>query len=115
MQFDTIGYIVKPLYFNSINKAKDIASFEKLLKSDYKDHYDKLKRQYWFTLTRANDTLIFVTTLTKREMKLLDNWRCEEQDVDVYNKIYKHTSRKKFPRTFSYNCTKGRWTQPGED
>lgn len=112
---DTIGYIVNPLNFHSAKSTDNITSFEKLLTSKYGNYYNKFKRQYWFTATRAGDTLIFVTMFSRREMKLIMDWKCEEQDVDVYKKIFKHVETKSFPRTFSFNCTKVRWTLPGED
>ena len=114
-QSDTIGYIVKPLNFYNATSADNVTSFEKLLRSVYGRYYDKFKRQYWFTATRAHDTLIFVTMFSRREMNLVPDWKCEEQEVDVYNKIFRHVGTKKFPRSFSFNCTKGRWTLPGED
>jgi hypothetical protein len=114
-QSDTIGYIVKPLNFYSATSTDNITRFEKLLKSQYGDSYDTFKRQYWFTATRGNDTLIFVTMFSRREMGLVKDWKCEEQEVDVYNKIFRNVETKKFPRTFSFNCTKDRWTLLGED
>ncbi len=114
-QSDTIGYIVKPLTFYSVKSAQNITSFENLLRSVYGSYYNQFKRQYWFTATRTHDTLIFVAMFSRKEMALVTEWKCEEQEVGVYNNIFRHVETKKFPRTLSFNCTKGRWTLPGED
>src|SRR6187200_328859 len=53
-----IGYVVKPFYVEVEKKEDYILQFEKLIKANYSDYYDRFYRTYWFSKDRGSDTLI---------------------------------------------------------
>ena len=102
-----IGYVVKPLYVEVLKKEAYILKFEMLIKEKYFKHYDTFYRTYWFSKTSTSDTTMMVQMLSKKQANLISNWRCEEQEADVYNKLFSGKSGDKYPSSFTYNCTLG--------
>lgn len=106
---EMIGYVVKPFYVEVENKEYNIIQFEKLIKANYSNYYERFKRTYWFSKNSGSDTLILVEMLSAKQLSAITNWQCEEQEVDTYNQIHKHKNINKYPLFFIYNCTKGRF------
>lgn len=111
---DLIGYVVKPLYVEAKKKKIYIDQFESLTKAKYSNYYDKFYRTYWFVKNRISDTLILVEMLSPKQVHLIPNCQCEEQEVDRYNQINKNKNNSKYLRSFSYNCSKGRFKILGD-
>ena len=109
-----IGYVVKPFYIEVEKKENHIVQFEKLIKANYSDYYDRFYRTYWFSKNSSSDTLILVAMLSTKQLSSIPNWQCEEQEADTYNLLYKNKSNNKHPRFFTYNCTKGRFKILGD-
>ncbi|MBB6612554.1 hypothetical protein H7F15_16030 [Pontibacter sp. Tf4] len=111
---DLIGYVVKPFYLETDKKDVCITQFENSIKANYYDYYDKFYRTYWFVKNNVSDTLILVQMFSPRQVGLVPDWQCEEQEVDVYNKLNKNKDSSKYPPTFTYNCTKSRFKIIGD-
>ena len=111
---ELVGYIVKPFYVEVENKENYILQFEKLIKTNYSNYYDRFYRTYWFAKNSVSDTLILIEMLSPKQLNLIPNWQCEEQEVDVYNRLYRNKTNNKHPRSFIYNCTKGRFKVIGD-
>jgi hypothetical protein len=111
---ELIGYVVKPFYVEVEKKENHIIRFEKLIKANYSDYYDRFYRTYWFSKNSSSDTLILVAMLSAKQLSSIPNWRCEEQEADTYNLLYKNKSNNKQPLFFTYNCTKGRFKILGD-
>lgn len=109
-----LGYVVKPFYVAVEEKENHIIQFEKLIKSEYSDFYRRFYRTYWFSKNSASDTLILVAMLSTKQLHLIPNWHCEEQEADTYNLLYKNKNNDKHPRFFTYNCTKKRFKVLGD-
>ena len=106
-----IGYVVKPFWIDVQNKEIHIARFENLLKTKYFSFYDKLLRVYSFSKNGSGDTTLLVDMLSIRQTKLIPDWQCKTQTVEVLNSIY---IKRKYPSTFWYNCSKSRFRMPGD-
>jgi hypothetical protein len=111
---EMIGYVVKPFYVEVGKKGDYINQFEKLIKANYPNYYDRFYRTYWFSKDRGADTLIMVEMLSAKQLSSVPNWQCEEQEVDTYNRLHKNQRNKKYPPSFIYNCTKGRFKILGD-
>ena len=111
---ELIGYVVKPFYVEVEKKENYIIQFEKLLKANYSDYYDRFYRTYWFSKNSGSDTLILVEMLSTKQLSSIPNWQCEEQEVDTYNQLHKNKNNNKHPPFFIYNCTKGRFKILGD-
>jgi hypothetical protein len=109
-----IGYVVKPFYVEVDKKEDYILQFEKLIKTNYSDYYDRFYRTYWFSKDRGSDTLIIVEMLSAKQLSSVPNWQCEQQDVDIYNQLHKNRKSSKYPTYFIYNCTKARFKVLGD-
>jgi hypothetical protein len=105
-----IGFLVKPFYVQVDKKEKYISEFEDSLTKRFTGYYDKLFRVYWFGKNRVSDTIIFVYLLSPKQLALIPDAKCEEQEADLYNKLYKKKGTK-HPFWFIYNCSKGRFRQ----
>lgn len=111
---EVIGYVVKPFYVEVEKKENYITQFENLIKASYSNHYDQFYRTYWFVKNSVSDTLILVQMLSPKQVDLVPNWQCEEQEVDIYNQLNKNKKNSKYPRSFTYNCSKGRFKVLGD-
>jgi hypothetical protein len=109
-----VGYVVKPFYVEVEKKEKYIVQFENLIKANYANHYDKFYRTYWFVKNSVSDTLISVQILSPKQVHSIPNWKCEEQEVDIYNQLNRNKNDAKYPRAFAYNCSKGRFKNLGD-
>jgi hypothetical protein len=109
-----IGYVVKPFYVEVEKKENHIIQFEKVIKANYSDYYDRFYRTYWFSKNSVSDTLVLVTMLSAKQLSSIPNWQCEEQEADTYNQLYKNTNNNKHPRFFTFNYTKGRFKILGD-
>lgn len=105
---ELIGYVVKPFYVEVQNKDGYILQFEKLIKANYSNHYDRFYRTYWFSKDRGFDTVIIVEMLSAKQLGSVPNWQCEQQDVDIYNQLNRNRNSGNYPGYFIYNCTKAR-------
>lgn len=110
------GYVVKPFYVGVEKKENYIIQFEKLIKANYSNYYDRFYRTYWFSKNSVSDTLILVEMLSPKQLSSIPNWQCEEQEVDIYNRLYKNKNKNNnnHPRSFTYNCSKGRFKVLGD-
>jgi len=111
---ELIGYVVKPFYVEVEKKENHIIRFEKLIKANHTDYYDRFYRTYWFSKNSSSDTLILVAMLSAKQLSSIPNWRCEEQEANTYNQLYKNISNNKHPLFFTYNCTKRRFKILGD-
>jgi len=111
---ELIGYVVKPFYVEVEKKADYILQFEKLIKANYSDYYDRFYRTYWFSKDRGSDTLIIVEMLSAKQLSSVPNWQCEQQEVDIYNQLRKNRKKDKPPLSLDYNCTKARFKVLGD-
>ena len=106
-----IGYIVKPFYVEAEKKENHIAKFENLILAKYSEYYNKFYRTYWFMINSTGDTTIHIVFLSTKQIKLIPDWECEEQPVEVYNRIYR---KRNHPSFFMYNCSKSRLRISGD-
>lgn len=111
---ELMGYVVKPFYVEVEKKEDYILQFEKLIKANYSDYYDRFYRTYWFSKDRGSDTLIIVEMLSSKQLSSVPNWQCEQQDVDIYNQLNKKRKSSRHPPYFIYNCTKSRFKILGD-
>ena len=108
---ELIGYVVKPFYVEVENKEIYITQFENLTKAKYFHYYNKFNRIYVFVKNRAGDTTLDVLMLSTKQLGLIPNAQCEEQSLDVYNRVFK---KRKNTDSFTYNCSKGRLRISGD-
>jgi hypothetical protein len=106
-----VGYVVKPFIPDAENKEAHITRFENLVKTNYSRFYDKFYRIYIYNKNSAGDTTLFIEMLPIRQTRLVPNWKCEEQGLNVYEKTYQ---KRKNPGSFEYNCSKGRFHMKGD-
>lgn len=100
----TIGYIVNP-FVVKVDRAKEITEFERKLKMEYKNKFNKDYRTYAFTTNRAGDTILMTLFLSAKQAENIPNWKCELQEVDTYPKNSEWVY---------YNCTKNRFKIPAD-
>lgn len=111
---ELIGYVVKPFVIETDRKEYYITQFENLIKANYSNYYNKFYRTYWFVKNSAADTTLQVVMLSPKQVELIPNWQCEEQDVDTYKRNRKNLFDAEHPQFIIYNCSKGRFKILGD-
>ena len=115
----------KPLYLGlqgsphpkvSLIKRSKLLGWFNCCYAALRNYYDRFYRTYWFSKNSVSDTLILVEMLSPKQLSSIPNWQCEEQEVDIYNRLYKNKNKNNnnHPRSFTYNCSKGRFKVLGD-
>lgn len=99
-----IGYVVKP-FVVEVNRTEEITKFERKLKMEYENKFNKDYRTYAFTTDRAGDTILMTLFLSSKQAENIPNWKCELQEVDNYPKSSEWVY---------YNCSKNRFKVPSD-